>query len=68
MKTGGREHVELVAMFERDQTFVEPRRFDKEPREDWDCGRIYQCGLTNSLFLAYRRGYAFAKACGVMGS
>jgi hypothetical protein len=25
-------------------------------------GRIYQDGQLNELFLAYRRGYAFAKA------
>lgn len=53
------EHVDLVAQFERD---CKPGRLDKEAREFWAKGQIYQDGHVNALFLVYRHGYAFAKA------
>lgn len=52
------EHIELIAMFEREFS----GRLDKERKELWPMGRIYQDGQVNELFLAYRRGYAFGKA------
>jgi hypothetical protein len=52
------EHYELLAMFERDFSGY---RHDREPKELWSAGRIYQDGSLNELFLAYRRGYAFGK-------
>jgi hypothetical protein len=53
------EHVELVAMFDRESKGL---RLDKERKELWTMGRIYQDGQVNELFLAYRRGYAYGKA------
>lgn len=53
------EHIDLVAMFEREYT---GRRLDKEAKELWKLGRIYQHGELNELFLAYRKGYALGKA------
>jgi hypothetical protein len=53
------EHEEIIKMFEIE---FKGRRFDKEPKAIWTMGRIYQDGQLNELFLAYRRGYAFAKA------
>ena len=55
------EHTDLVAQFERD---LIPGRLDKEPRDLWQRGRIYQDGTVNALFLAYRHGYAFGKVIG----
>ncbi len=53
-----KEHHDLMAKFERD---FKGERFDKENKELWTKGRIYQNGNVNNLFLAYRMGYAFGK-------
>lgn len=53
------EHADLMAMFERE---FKGRRLDRESKEMWPMGVIYQDGHVNELFLAYRRGYAYAKA------
>lgn len=52
------EHVDLMSMFERE---FKGRRLDKERKEFWTMGRVYQDGELNELFLAYRRGYAYGK-------
>lgn len=53
-----KEHYDLMAAFER----CHVERFDKETKDLWPKGIIYQDGRVNALFLAYRRGYAYAKA------
>lgn len=53
-----KEHYDLLAQFEREHS----GRFDKEAKEFWPRGIIYQDGHMNELFLSYRRGYAFAVA------
>ncbi|OZI23720.1 hypothetical protein CAL26_09825 [Bordetella genomosp. 9] len=53
-----KEHYDLMVQFERGLL----GRFDKEAKELWPRGIIYQDGHINELFLAYRRGYAFAVA------
>lgn len=52
------EHIDLMTMFEREFK----GRPDRESKEFWPKGRIYQDGQKNELFLAYRKGYALAKA------
>lgn len=53
------EHYDLMAQFERD---VKPYgRLDKESKDMWPRGLVYQDGGVNALFLAYRHGYAFGK-------
>lgn len=59
MKLGSKEHDELMAQFERD---CKPGRTDKEPRESWARGIVYQAGEVNNLFKVYRMGYALGKA------
>jgi hypothetical protein len=54
-----REHQDLMAQFEKD---CKPGRTDKEAKEDWARGIIYQDGHVNELFKIYRMGYAFGKA------
>lgn len=54
-----KEHYDLMAQFEND---CKPGRLDKEPRESWPRGVIYQDGQVNALFLVYRMGYAYGKA------
>lgn len=53
------EHYDLLAQFERE---TKHGRFDKEARELWAKGHIYQDGHVNELFVAYRAGYALGKA------
>lgn len=53
-----KEHYDLLTQFEREHS----GRFDKEAKEFWPRGIIYQDGRVNEQFLAYRRGYAFAVA------
>ena len=59
MKVGDREFYELIAMFDKE---FKGYRIDKESRDYWRSGNVYQSGETNSLFIAYRKGYLFAKA------
>lgn len=60
MELKTQEHQDLIAMFERDPAY-KGRRMDKEAKELWARGTIYQDGHLNELFLAYRRGYAFGQ-------
>lgn len=53
-----KEHYDLMAMFEKN---FKHRRLDKEPKELWHKGIIYQDGHVNELFEVYRLGYAFGK-------
>ena len=53
------EHIDLMTMFERE---FKGMRLDRETKDLWPRGRVYQNGETNEMFLAYRKGYAFGKA------
>ncbi len=53
------DHYELMAMFEREFSSF---RLDREPKELWPQGNIYQSGETNNLFTAYRKGAAYGLA------
>lgn len=53
-----KEHIDLMAQFEKD---LKPGRLDKEPKEMWVRGIVYQDGHVNAAFIAYRMGYAFGK-------
>jgi hypothetical protein len=55
------EHYDLIAQFERDPASKGFRR-DKESKDQWARGHIYQHGELNELFLMYRRGYVMGKA------
>jgi hypothetical protein len=59
MQIHTQEHIDLMRMFEREHT---GHRYDKEPKNLWPQGVIYQDGQLNELFLAYRKGYALARA------
>lgn len=58
MKIFDQEHYDLMIQFEREHS----GRFDKEAKEFWPKGIVYQDGCINELFLSYRRGYAFCEA------
>ena len=53
-----KEHIDLMAMFEKTFSHL---RLDREARELWSMGKIYQSGEANELFLAFRRGFAYGK-------
>lgn len=54
-----KEHYELIEMFERQ---FKEFRLDKEDKSMWPRGHVYQSGVTNDAFLAFRHGYAFGVA------
>jgi hypothetical protein len=56
-----KEHYDLLYAFERD--FID-KRLDKESKDLWEKGIIYQDGNVNNLFKAYRLGYSFGKTQG----
>ncbi|BEG74475.1 hypothetical protein [Achromobacter xylosoxidans] len=58
MKIFDQEHYDLMIQFEREHS----GRFDREAKEFWPKGIVYQDGRINELFLTYRRGYAFCEA------
>lgn len=53
-----KEHYEVIEMFEKE---FQGNRFDKEPKDIWSRGHIYQDGMVNMLFLAYRKGFAMGR-------
>lgn len=59
MRVGSQEFYDLVAMFDRE---FKGSRLDKEAKDMWSKGHVYQSGETNNLFLAYRKGYALGTA------
>lgn len=62
-----KEHYDLMAQFEQDikssNVHFNPR-LERADKSLWDKGHVYNHGETNSLFIAYRLGYSFAKALG----
>jgi hypothetical protein len=59
MKLFDKEHDELVAAFER--FHGKGLRLDKESRDMWAKGYIYQNASTNDAFKFFRSGYALGK-------
>ena len=54
-----KEHYDLMSQFEK--TAGKYYRLDKEPKDMWHKGRIYQSGEANNAFLMFRDGYEFGK-------
>jgi len=59
-----KEHYDLMTAFERDAH----GRVDREPKELWVRGNIYQDGHVNEAFRAYRAGYAYGRFSAQMDS
>lgn len=54
-----KEHYDLMDQFERE---FRGHRMDREKDKGlWVSGHVYECGETNALFLAFRRGYSLGK-------
>lgn len=60
MTINSKEHYDLIVMFEKE--FKGEGRLDKEAKDLWVKGNVYQDGTLNRLFLAYRRGFDYGRA------
>lgn len=58
MQITTQEHYDLIAQFEKCNWGY---RLDKESKDLWSKGHIYQHAELNQLFISYRKGYALAK-------
>ncbi len=61
-ETGSREYYGLIAFF--DKIWKGAGRLDKEDREYWRRGHVYQQGDINDQFLAFREGVAYGYEVG----
>ena len=59
MTLKSKEHQEIMAAFEN---VFKHYRLDREPKDVWQQGNVYQDGHVNQLFLAFRHGVAYGKA------
>lgn len=68
MSLFSKEYYELLEQFERDSKSISRRslRYDKEKKEFWQIGRIYQSEETNELFRLYSTGYSFGKSATII--
>mgnify|MGYP007069505986 CR=1 FL=1 len=58
MTIGSTEHYDIIEGFERQFNGM---RLDKEEKELWYKGNVYQSGETNALYKAYIAGYSHAR-------
>lgn len=54
-----KEHYELMAQFEKEFSH---HRLGRESKEMWKTGAVYQNGMANELFMAYRKGHSYARS------
>lgn len=57
MKVGTKEHYEMMEEFEKWAC----GRFDKEPKEFWSKGMVYQNGEINEQFRMFCIGYSVGR-------
>lgn len=55
IQLGTKAHEELMRQFES----LKPGRVDREAKELWKDGHVYQNGEVNNLFLMFRQGVAY---------
>jgi hypothetical protein len=69
MQLNSQEHIDMIKQFEKDFDMFsfKSRRFDKEPREMWVKGHVYQDAEVNAVFKAWRFGYSYGR-CVYMNS
>ena len=56
---GTKEFYDIIEMFEKE--FKGEFRFDRENKEIWSKGYVYQHGDCNRMFQAFLRGVSFGK-------
>ena len=57
-----KEHYELMAHFETQVRKVARGRLDREAKQDWQRGIIYEDGNINQMFIMFRTGYMLGKS------
>lgn len=60
MSIFSQEHYDIIAAFEK--TYRNEARMDKEDKEMWSKGYIYQHAELNRLFIAFRHGVSFGRS------
>ena len=58
MKVGTKEFDDILANFEKNFYHM---RLEKESKDFWSMGQIYQNGETNNAYKAYVMGYSFGR-------
>lgn len=58
MQVGTKEFYDILERFEKDFCHI---RLDKESKDLWKIGQIYQDGETNTAYHAYILGYALGR-------
>ena len=58
MTIGSKEHYDVLKEFEKNYIGY---RLDKESKDLWKMGQVYQCGETNKLYEAYLMGYGLGR-------
>ncbi|MCP4761949.1 MAG: hypothetical protein GY870_09205 [archaeon] len=58
MTIGSKEHYDLLEDFEKN---FKGYRLDRENKDLWKIGQVYQNGDTNTLYKAYQLGYALGR-------
>jgi hypothetical protein len=58
MQIHTKEHQDIIKAFENLYT----GRFDKEDKETWAKGYVYQDGELNKQFIAFRNGYSAGRS------
>jgi hypothetical protein len=62
MQLHSKGHYDLLDQFERD--FAGVGRMDREDKDMWASGHVYQSGEVNALFKAYRMGVSYGIVLG----
>ena len=60
MSVTSKEHYEMMEFFERQ--FKGVARMDREEKDQWPKGYVYQHGELNLLFKAFRMGVSYGAA------
>ncbi len=58
MKIGTKEFEDILESFEKNFSHM---RLDKESKEYWRTGQMYENGETNNAYRAYTLGYSFGR-------
>ena len=59
MTIKSKEFYEMTENFDKNFSHL---RLDKENKENWAQGQVYQNGETNNMFKAFQHGYELARA------
>jgi hypothetical protein len=64
MTLTSKDHYEMIEFFERNASKFSSVSFrlEKEPKDMWSKGRVYQDGKANDAFLMFRLGVSYGKA------